>query len=97
MSAEGTEQQGFRVFGRVQGVYYRAWTQGVAEELGLRGTVRNRVDGSVEAHVVGSPEAVRAFESRLWEGPSAAAVDGVEALESSEQIPTGPFQILATA
>jgi len=97
VSAEGTEQQGFRVFGRVQGVYYRAWTQGVAEELGLRGTVRNRVDGSVEAHVVGSPEAVRAFESRLWEGPSAAAVDGVEALESSGQLPTGPFQILVTA
>ena len=97
MSEEGIEQKGFRVSGRVQGVYYRAWTQGVAEELGLRGTVRNRMDGSVEAHVVGSPEAVRAFESRLWEGPSAAAVDGVEALESSEKLPTGPFEILASA
>ena len=97
MSEEGLEQRGFRVFGRVQGVFFRVWTQGVAGELGLRGTVRNRIDGSVETHVVGLSEAVRAFESRLWEGPSAAAVDGVEVLESSEQLPAGPFQILATA
>jgi acylphosphatase len=96
VSEEGIEQQGFRVSGRVQGVYFRVWTRGVAEELGLRGTVRNRIDGSVETHVVGSSEAVRAFESRLWEGPAAAAVEGVEVLESSEQLPAGPFQILAT-
>jgi acylphosphatase len=96
VSEEGIEQRGFRVFGRVQGVYFRVWTRGVAEELGLRGTVRNRIDGSVEACVVGSSGAVRAFESRLWEGPAAAAVEGVEVLESSEQLPAGPFQILAT-
>ena len=30
-----------RVSGRVQGVAYRAWTQGVAQQLGLRGWVRN--------------------------------------------------------
>jgi len=96
VSEEGFEQQGFRVTGRVQGVYYRIWTRGVAEELGLRGTVRNRMDGSVEAHVAGSAEAVRAFESRLWEGPSAAAVNGVDSFESPEPLPAGPFQILAT-
>ncbi len=43
------------VQGRVQGVGYRAWTKGVAEAKGLFGTVRNRLDGSVEARIAGRP------------------------------------------
>jgi len=97
VSESGFEQRGFRITGRVQGVYFRVWTRGVGEDLDLRGTVRNRVDGSVETHVVGPPEAVRAFEARLWEGPAAASVDCVEVRESPNQIPPGPFQILPTA
>ena len=90
-------KRGFRITGRVQGVYYRAWSRGVANELGLRGTVRNRLDGSVEAHVEGSPGAVSAFEEHLREGPSAASVEGVEVLDSLDELPTGPFRILPTA
>ena len=97
MSTAGAVQTGFRITGRVQGVFYRAWTRSVAEELGLSGSVRNLPDGSVEAHVGGAPEAVRVFESRLWEGPPAAVVEGVERLESSGQLASGPFQILPTA
>lgn len=36
-----------RVFGKVQGVWYRASTQQRAAELGLRGWVRNNLDESV--------------------------------------------------
>jgi acylphosphatase len=93
----GMVQKGFRVTGRVQGVFYRAWTRSVAEELGLSGWVRNRLDGSVEAQVGGSLEAVRSFEARLWEGPPDAVVDSVEGLESSGQLASGTFQILPTA
>ena len=89
-------RRGFRITGAVQGVYYRAWTRGVANELGLRGTVRNRRDGSVEAQIEGSPTVVSAFEARLWEGPAAASVEGVEVVDSSEELPPGPFQILPT-
>ena len=96
MSREGFEQKGLRITGRVQGVYYRVWAQRVAGELGLRGTVRNRLDGSVEAHAVGMPETLKVFETRLWEGPPAAAVDGVEVFQSEEQLPAGPFRILPT-
>lgn len=93
---EGGFKRGFRITGRVQGVFYRAWTRGVANELGLRGTVRNRTDGSVEVQVVGSPGAVSAFESCLWDGPEASAVDGVELIEAQDSLPPGPFQILPT-
>jgi acylphosphatase len=54
------------------------------------------MDGSVEAHALGEPDAVRAFEGRLWEGPDAAMVTGVETIESTGQIFPGPFQILST-
>lgn len=96
ISENGWLKRGFRITGRVQGVYYRAWSRGVANELGLRGTVRNRTDGSVEVRVMGTPGAVTNFEARLWEGPTAASVESVEPLESADVLPTGPFQILPT-
>ena len=47
-----------RIYGRVQGVWYRAWTKQSAEELGLAGYVRNRRDGTVEALFSGPEDAV---------------------------------------
>lgn len=66
-----------RVMGRVQGVAYRAWTQGQAEALGLRGWVHNNPDGSVSALVVGPEDAVETMLDRMWAGPGAAAVRDV--------------------
>ena len=97
MLAGDVEQKGFRVTGRVQGVYYRVWARGVGEDLGLRGTIRNRGDGSVEVHIAGSPDAVKAMEILLWVGPRDASVDSVEVLESSGELPGDGVQILATA
>jgi acylphosphatase len=63
--------------GRVQGVGYRAWATRVAGELGLRGWVRNRRDGSVEMLVIGIDEAVSAMIEGARRGPPAARVGGV--------------------
>ncbi|MFC1791934.1 acylphosphatase, partial [Gemmatimonadota bacterium] len=68
VSEEELVQRGYRITGRVQGVFFRAWTRQKALELGLRGTVRNRFDGSVEACVLGSPAVLEVFQARLWEG-----------------------------
>jgi acylphosphatase len=66
------------VTGRVQGVFFRAWTREQARELGVSGWVRNCADGSVEAHFEGDEEAVKALIERLHDGPPAARVETVE-------------------
>ena len=86
-------QRGFRVRGRVQGVYFRWWTRRRAADLGLRGTVKNRPVGTVEAHAAGEPEALEAFAAELEIGPPSARVEGVDGFESDEILPTG-FEII---
>ena len=65
------------VTGRVQGVGYRQWMCREAEQLGLKGWVRNLRDGSVEAMIDGDPAAVRKIIARAREGPPAARVTGL--------------------
>ena len=66
-----------RVTGHVQGVAYRAWCQGAALQRGLRGWVRNRGDGSVEALVAGPEDRVQDMVTAMGEGPGAARVTDV--------------------
>lgn len=67
-----------RVTGRVQGVWFRAWTQAEAEARGLSGWVRNEPDGSVAALIAGPEDAVREMLAALHDGPPRARVDVVE-------------------
>ncbi len=66
------------ITGRVQGVGYRDWTMATAQRLGLKGWVRNRVDGSVEALVVGDDDAVGKMIEACRRGPTLAKVDAVD-------------------
>ena len=66
-----------RITGRVQGVGYRAWTMQMASRLRLRGWVRNRTDGSVEALVIGEDDAVARMIKACREGPFGARVADV--------------------
>lgn len=52
---------------------------------GVRGWVRNRSDGTVEALFEGEPKAVEAMIAFCHEGPRGAAVDRVEVQEESEE------------
>jgi len=66
-----------RVTGRVQGVFFRAWTAEQAKILGVCGWVRNAPDGSVEAHLQGDKWAVQRMIKLLHRGPPSAEVDQV--------------------
>ena len=80
------------VSGRVQGVFYRAWAQGQARELGVSGWIRNCEDGSVEAHLGGEADCVDRMIDRMRRGPSNAQVDDVE-VEESEPENLGRFEL----
>ena len=66
------------VSGRVQGVWFRESTRQRAEELGLRGYVRNLPDGRVEAVFAGEGAAVAAALDSLRDGPPMARVEQLE-------------------
>jgi acylphosphatase len=70
-----------RVWGAVQGVFFRASCAREAERCGVTGWVRNVSDGSVEAVFEGEATAVEALTAWCRRGPSGAHVDGVEAAE----------------
>lgn len=75
---DGHKAERVRVFGRVQGVWYRGWTVDQATRRGLKGWVRNRRDGSVEALFVGPAERVDDMIEACRTGPSTARVDDIE-------------------
>lgn len=69
------------VRGDVQGVGYRWSCADRAQALGVRGTVRNRPDGSVEVVAEGDPDAVERLVAWTRSGPPHASVRGVEVTE----------------
>ena len=66
------------VEGRVQGVFFRDFTQRKATSLGLTGWVKNLPDGRVEALFVGEEEACWRALGFAGEGPPSAVVTGVQ-------------------
>lgn len=85
-----------RVYGHVQGVFFRASTEKEARRLGLSGWVRNRVDGSVEVFAQGSPEAVDALIRWLHKGPPLAHVVRVDVQEEAAKPHRRGFVVLPT-
>jgi acylphosphatase len=67
-----------KIFGRVQGVFFRSETVKKAEELGIKGWVRNETDNTVITLVQGEEAAVRAFIEWCRTGPDIAHVDNIE-------------------
>jgi acylphosphatase len=66
------------VRGRVQGVGFRWSAQAQAERLGVAGYARNLPDGTVQAELEGTEDAVRRMLDWLHHGPPYAEVDGIE-------------------
>ncbi|MBK9586678.1 MAG: acylphosphatase [Alphaproteobacteria bacterium] len=77
-----------KIFGRVQGVGYRAWMVQTATEMDLTGWVRNREDGSVEAVVTGDDEAVRKLIASCYDGPKTSKVETISVSDGLDELLT---------
>jgi len=71
-----------KISGVVQGVGYRWSMLQEARRLGVRGGVRNRRDGSVDAIVTGSAQALEQIIAWARTGPPSARVAAVDVREA---------------
>jgi acylphosphatase len=70
-----------KIYGRVQGVWFRGTTKEHAQRLGVSGWVRNKADGAVEVFTQGSHEAVDELLQWCRQGPPGAYVERVDVEE----------------
>ena len=77
------------ISGRVQGVFFRSNTKRIADNLGIKGWVRNLPDGRVEVVAEGKKDRIDDLIKFLKKGPEAGIVDNVE-IETKDFI--GEFQ-----
>ena len=101
MANETREIKRLMIRGVVQRIGFRAWVEREALARGLKGWVRNRHDGAVEALVAGPPEAVAEMIERCGKGPPLAKVETIEiedavALDLGYRRPGEAFSLLAT-
>ena len=67
--------------GNVQGVFFRASTKAVADQLGIKGTVKNEPNVDVSIAAEGDAIALEMFLDWCHEGPEHAIVNLVESHE----------------
>ena len=67
-----------KVYGRVQGVFFRATAREQADKLGITGFAKNETDGSVYIEAEGEKEKLDEFVKWCKVGPTSAKVDDVK-------------------
>lgn len=83
----------WKLSGRVQGVGFRWWTRREAARFGVRGTVRNLPDGSVEIQAAARPEALSDFAAAVLAGPPGARVVDARPIAVAPDLPPD-FRVL---
>jgi len=81
------------VEGKVQGVGFRYFVMTRALQLGLKGTVENRLDRNVEIYAQGKDERVKRLLDDIKEGPSLSVVLDVR-VETFDQPMFKDFRVL---
>ncbi len=79
------------ISGRVQGVFFRDGMRRQAIRHGVGGWVRNRPDGTVQAHLEGAPDAVAALVLWCRRGPRGAEVDDLQVTVAEPEGEAGFF------
>jgi acylphosphatase len=83
-----------RIKGRVQGVFFRESARRRAGQLGVRGWVRNRPDGDVEALAEGPRDKVDELVAWCHKGPPAARVEQVLVQDEEPRGDLSPFAVV---
>ena len=92
-SADDSVRLEARVYGRVQGVYFRESTRSLAQSLNITGWIKNNQDGSVSVVAEGSRPQLEALLDYLREGPTTA---NVERVAPNWAVVTGEFNSFQT-
>ena len=82
------------VKGNVQGVGFRAMTRYYATSLGITGTVRNLMDGSVEIYAHGPKKRLEDLMSRLKQENGLAQIEHASVEYFPIKTPHADFQII---
>lgn len=67
-----------RITGKVQGVSFRATTKAIADQMGVKGMIRNEKDGSVYIEAEGDDVSLEVFQEWCHEGPDRAKIENIE-------------------
>ncbi len=81
------------VTGRVQGVFFRAYTEKKANELGVVGYVMNQPDGAVFIDAQAEEAVVKLFVEWCHKGSPISSVDSVDVQDVNELSEISDFQI----
>ena len=71
-----------RVSGKVQGVFFRASAKDEADQLGVKGFVRNELNGDVYIEAEGEDDQLKLFLEWCRRGPRRASVENVDVEEA---------------
>lgn len=71
-----------RIYGKVQGVFFRASTKAVADQLSIKGIIRNEKDGTVYIEAEGDDFSIESFLEWCNEGPLQCKVDKVDTVQA---------------
>lgn len=70
-----------KITGKVQGVFFRAMSKAVADQLGIKGSARNVADGSVFIEAEGDDFSLELFLEFCQKGSDRSVVENVTAIE----------------
>ena len=83
-----------KVYGKVQGVWFRKFTQESAREIGIVGIVKNLDDGTVSVNASGKIENLRKFKQWLKTGSPNSRVDKINYSWEDSPVEYLTFEIL---
>ena len=82
-----------KVYGKVQGVWFRKYTLDSARDIGVVGMVKNLVDGTVLVNASGKKKNLREFKELLENGSPNSRVDKIDYSWENLSIEYSTFEI----